>query len=214
MSKQKITCEIIKDLVPSYVDDILSKESKELVKDHVENCKECQKMLESMEVDLAAGEDEDVTLFKKVSKGFRKMYFLKAFLAVLIFLIVWLVASFYVIETYHPIWPKSSVEGLQTYLKVVEINGEYYVHQTDMYAMGDVCVLDYDFSETGIYNFYLGEQGIHTIMPGVRSYYTSEKYQHLCQVDGVKKINYCKPDGTVIVTLWEEGDEIQSFVQE
>ena len=42
----RITCDVIQDLMPSYVDGILSEDSQALVKEHMEACKECRKMLE------------------------------------------------------------------------------------------------------------------------------------------------------------------------
>ena len=47
----KITCDVIQDLMPSYVDGILSEDSRELVEEHLKSCKECQKMLEIMQAD-------------------------------------------------------------------------------------------------------------------------------------------------------------------
>ena len=44
----KITCDVIQDLMPSYVDGILSEDSQALVKEHMEACEECRKMLEIM----------------------------------------------------------------------------------------------------------------------------------------------------------------------
>ena len=44
----RITCDVIQDLMPSYVDGILSEDSQALVKEHMEACKECRKMLEIM----------------------------------------------------------------------------------------------------------------------------------------------------------------------
>ena len=44
----RITCDVIQDLMPSYVDGILSEDSQALVKEHMEACKECRKMLELM----------------------------------------------------------------------------------------------------------------------------------------------------------------------
>ena len=41
----RITCDVIQDLMPSYVDGILSEDSQALVKEHMEACKECRKML-------------------------------------------------------------------------------------------------------------------------------------------------------------------------
>lgn len=214
MNKDRVTCEVAKDLIPIYIDGALSKESEELVREHVSECQECQKMMESMKADIGHWKDEDTTLFKKVGKGFRKIYFVRALIAVIIFLVVWLAASIYIVETYRPIWPKSSVEGLEENLHVVKINGEYYIHQTDLYAMGEVCILDFDYEETGVYNFYLGENGLPSIMPGVRAYNLNTQYQFLCKEEGVKQINYCKPDGTVIFTVWEEGEELTTLVNE
>lgn len=47
----KITCDVIQDLLPSYVDGILSEDSRELVEEHMETCEGCRKMLEIMKAD-------------------------------------------------------------------------------------------------------------------------------------------------------------------
>ncbi len=44
----KITCDVIQDLMPSYIDGILSEDSQTLVEEHMKNCQECRKMLEIM----------------------------------------------------------------------------------------------------------------------------------------------------------------------
>lgn len=44
----KIKCEVINDLLPLYVDDVLSKESRELVEEHICECESCKKTLENM----------------------------------------------------------------------------------------------------------------------------------------------------------------------
>lgn len=46
---QMITCEVIKDLMPSYVDGICSQDSRKLVAGHAESCGQCRKMLELLE---------------------------------------------------------------------------------------------------------------------------------------------------------------------
>jgi hypothetical protein len=137
MSKHKISCDVAMDLIPIYIDGALSKESEELVRRHVEDCEKCQKAVEDMEVDLGQWKDEDISLFKKTGKAFRKMYFLRAFLVllfILILLAVWFVATAFMLEDCRPIWPKSSVEGLQENLHVVQLDGDYYIHQEDIYA--------------------------------------------------------------------------------
>lgn len=44
----RITCDVIQDLMPSYIDGILSEDSKVLVEEHMGTCQECRKMLEIM----------------------------------------------------------------------------------------------------------------------------------------------------------------------
>ncbi len=38
----KIDCNVIKDLMPLYIDKVCSNESKQLIEDHLTNCKLCQ----------------------------------------------------------------------------------------------------------------------------------------------------------------------------
>ena len=42
----KINCEIIQDLIPSYVEEICSKSSKKCVEEHIADCKECNQLVE------------------------------------------------------------------------------------------------------------------------------------------------------------------------
>ena len=46
----KKECNIVKDLLPLYLDDVCSNESKELVLNHLKNCDECQKELENLKI--------------------------------------------------------------------------------------------------------------------------------------------------------------------
>ena len=45
-------CEIIKDLLPLYHDDVVSKESRELIDEHLKTCEECRKYLDSIRLEL------------------------------------------------------------------------------------------------------------------------------------------------------------------
>ena len=40
----KITCNIIEDLLPLYVDDMVSEDSRQLVEEHLKTCPACRKM--------------------------------------------------------------------------------------------------------------------------------------------------------------------------
>ena len=47
-----ISCNIIEDLVPLYIDDICSDETKKMIKEHLKDCSECQQKLEQMKSNL------------------------------------------------------------------------------------------------------------------------------------------------------------------
>ena len=42
------TCDIVKDLMPLYVDNVLSDASRKYVDEHISACEDCKKKLESM----------------------------------------------------------------------------------------------------------------------------------------------------------------------
>ena len=44
----KITCNIIEDLLPLYIDDMVSEDSRQLVEEHLKECAACRKMLDEM----------------------------------------------------------------------------------------------------------------------------------------------------------------------
>ena len=46
--KNKLPCEVVKDLLPSYVEQLTSDVTNELVKEHVEDCVDCKGTLEAM----------------------------------------------------------------------------------------------------------------------------------------------------------------------
>ena len=49
---QKIPCEVIKDLLPSYVDGLTSAETNRLVKEHLASCGDCRRLFEAMQAPL------------------------------------------------------------------------------------------------------------------------------------------------------------------
>ena len=44
----KITCNVIEDLLPLYIDDMVSEDSRQLVEEHLKECASCRKMLDEM----------------------------------------------------------------------------------------------------------------------------------------------------------------------
>ena len=71
-------CEIIRDLLPLYIDGLTSTESNQEIEKHSINCEECQKYYQEMTGDIdnfsviTNEEIEDVNLIKKIKKKNRK----------------------------------------------------------------------------------------------------------------------------------------------
>ena len=91
----KITCNIIEDLLPLYVDDMVSEDSRKLVKEHLKGCPACRKMQEEMmrENRLTAGIKDgnsvqinktEAESLKKIRRRIRKKRILSVILAVVL----------------------------------------------------------------------------------------------------------------------------------
>lgn len=52
-------CEIIRDLLPLYIDNICSKESRILIEDHLHDCTECHKLFEELTKNIEVENNED-----------------------------------------------------------------------------------------------------------------------------------------------------------
>lgn len=210
MNTVKLTCDITKDLLPLYVDDVLSQESKDAVTEHLQQCPHCNKTAEGYNASLLnmqALPDTENHFFKQLQKKFRKWSFFRIMLVLLFAFVLWGCANCYLAIHYRPINPKALPEYIDECIDVVVIDEEYYLHQTDFFAQGEIVLL---YCENGEINFYLGENGLRSLGLG-RSWVITPKYQRLIDpavMSEVNTVNYCKPDGTILVTLWKTGDEL------
>jgi hypothetical protein len=84
----KMNCDIIQDLIPSYVDGICSDATKECVKEHVEECNKCRKLVEiyrDTEISDRNVEQKQIDGFKKFHSQIKLM---NLFSLVLVFLLI------------------------------------------------------------------------------------------------------------------------------
>lgn len=65
----EVNCEVIEDLLPLYVEDMVSESSKKLVKEHLEHCENCKKKAQSMETVVKLPVQKDAGAFKKISEA-------------------------------------------------------------------------------------------------------------------------------------------------
>lgn len=215
----KKDCEIVKDLLPLYIDGVCSKQSKEMVEKHIKSCEECQKLEEQMKANLEIPIDTDKSDVKGFKKFIKKRIWVSVIAIVLVLVIGVVALNWGITLRWSEIWPKADADGIQASLEIVTINDVMYLHQSDLFGFGQVVDISSPEDDAqGIMKFYLGEQGITTLDPrGMsRMWIMEEKYTRLegDKTDGgiqYKKIIYCHKDGTEVVTLWEEGMEQAAF---
>lgn len=64
----KENCEVINDLLPLYIDDICSEESKKIVELHLKECDNCNNLYQMMKTDIKLTKDTDDRVIKKIKK--------------------------------------------------------------------------------------------------------------------------------------------------
>lgn len=70
----KVTCEIVEDLLPLYVDNVCSEQSKRAVEEHLQKCEKCRKLIETTQaVPVPHIEPDCPAADKAVKKGFKKI---------------------------------------------------------------------------------------------------------------------------------------------
>lgn len=70
----KLNCKIVEDLLPLYVDNVCSEQSKQAVEEHLKECENCRKLINSTQaVSAPLIEPERPVSDKAVKKGFKKI---------------------------------------------------------------------------------------------------------------------------------------------
>lgn len=71
-----MNCYIVKDLLPNYIDGLVSDETKEDIQEHLKNCPECQLLYEQMNTPIAPlpvqNNVEEINFLKKIRARTRK----------------------------------------------------------------------------------------------------------------------------------------------
>ena len=62
-------CKIICDLLPMYIDEVCSDETKEVVEEHLKTCSECRREYEQMKAEISLNEAEDLDEKELMKKG-------------------------------------------------------------------------------------------------------------------------------------------------
>ncbi|TKI72825.1 hypothetical protein FC756_00625 [Lysinibacillus mangiferihumi] len=103
---KKIKCTIIQDVLPLYIDEVVSQDTKEMVDEHLQSCDKCQKEYESMKQDLYIPVENKDSLFNNISKKWRKKKVIVSIISILVTAII-LIGVFLYVFYYETVIPYS-----------------------------------------------------------------------------------------------------------
>ena len=83
---KEINCNIIRDILPLYVDDVVSDDTKQMVEEHLRNCEECSKEAELMKHKVYIPAEKEAPIIKNFKKSWRNKKLIISGLSILIIL--------------------------------------------------------------------------------------------------------------------------------
>ena len=124
----EITCNVIRDLLPLYVDDVISDDSRKLVDEHISGCENCMNYYKEMKTSVIdndpvkhSGEKETL---KKIKKAINKKRFITAMITA-IFMIAVAGGLFYGIVVREKYIPYEEA-GLYVTDEAIRSDRDYY----------------------------------------------------------------------------------------
>lgn len=84
----KINCDIINDILPLYLENMVSDSTKNMVEEHIENCEDCSNKLISMKKEMNIPVDNNTNVILKIKKQIDRKNIQTAFLSGLIVLVI------------------------------------------------------------------------------------------------------------------------------
>lgn len=135
---EKITCDIIRDLMILCEDDVCSEDSRQLIEEHIVRCEECRKIYEMMsapmpdvkstkenridEKTIDEVEEQAIKAFKKIKRKITYQSIMKFMVILLVFIFMHIAWREYFEERFQVI-PSSEIEVTEVYQME---NGDYY----------------------------------------------------------------------------------------
>lgn len=189
-------CNIVNDLLPLYIDNILSEDSRQFVENHLSSCDKCKMQLENLKTDVTVlPEDKDIKPFKKIKRK------LTTRLILIIVLAAALLAGWvFVWTTWIPV--KYVGDRFIADMNVVFMDDGVYLKRDNLSSRGDVLIYD---DNDGIIRLYIAESVPDHFRMGwyERTCYTKINNDNMKSED-VKQVIYTDKNGNTLYTLWEK----------
>ena len=166
---KEVNCEIIQDLLPSYIDNICSKSSRTLVEEHLKSCKKCKaefdNMNKKMDTEKLSSQDNQIDYLKGYKKRRKLLIKLSILLTIIVLSMIFLVNVF----------NSNILLDIPLYVDVNKFNVEYmYIKEnqginsstgeTYTYKTLEVYLYSEEYKDnylTGSYKFLEGDKDIY-----------------------------------------------------
>ncbi|RDW15886.1 zf-HC2 domain-containing protein [Oceanobacillus chungangensis] len=155
---RRVSCEIVKDLLPLYYDNVCSDDSKKMLEEHLVECQSCKIELDKIKVDFNLSKEEieinrkDSNVIKRISSYWNRSKVKSFAIGVIISVILVSLISF----GYNYLFHLNTVNVPTNVVEISQVSqlsdGKivYYVELTDGYALNEIA---YDMDDNG--NFYM-----------------------------------------------------------
>lgn len=132
---KKISCNIIKDILPLYVDEVVSDDTKEMVEEHLKSCDACREEAMLLKKDIvlplkSAIQKSEANILKNLKKQFRNKKIIVSFVSILAAIAI----SFGCYAML--VLPKKIIPYDSSMIKIEEINGRIYARYKDKNLAG------------------------------------------------------------------------------
>lgn len=203
---EKINCNVIQDILPLYIEDVVSDDTKELVEEHLQNCEICQRVYHETKTDF----ENDMKISAQTKEGSNEANDLKRFrkflkkrkIKTILFSIAATVICFVAVFTFmnkHVTYISYKDAGIT----IVEDNEEEVLFKTNI--KGNYRWKTFLDRETGIGTIHF-EQSLWEKY--VESFFYPFDHIHgNLKKDEIKEV-YVDKDGTT-TTIWEAPEEEQ-----
>ena len=202
----KINCNVIQDILPLYIEDAVSEDTKELVEEHLQNCEICQRVYHETKADLendmkisaqtkeSSNEANDLKNFRK----FLKKRKIKTILRSIAATVICFVAVFTFMNK-HVTYINYKDAGIT----IVEDNKDEVTYRTNIKG-------NYRWStsldrETGVMTIHFEQSLWEKYVSCI--FYPYDNLHEILKKDEIKEV-YVDKDGTT-TTIWEAPEEEQ-----
>ena len=203
---EKINCNVIQDILPLYIEDAVSEDTKELVEEHLQNCEICQRVYHETKADL----ENDMKIYAQTKensneandlKNFRK-FLKKRKIKTILLSIATTVICFLAVFTFmnkHVTYINYKDAGIT----IVEDNKDEVTYR--MNIKGNYRWKTSLDRETGVMTIHFEQSLWEKYVSCI--FYPYDQFHEILKKDEIKEV-YVDKDGTT-TTIWEAPEEEQ-----